>query len=132
MKLLELLKEKKLSIAAAESCTGGAFMAALVRVPGASEVFRGGVVAYSPDAKVNLLGVKTANIVSEEMARQMAIGVKAKFGSDIGVAVTGYAHKGLVCFAINDSTVTKNFVGTRGEVIDASVEFLINWLCEKI
>ena len=141
-KLIELLKVKKLTIAAAESCTGGAFMAALVRVPGTSEVLCGGMVAYCPDTKVNLLGVKRATIdrygvVSEEVAKEMAEGVRKKLGADIGVGITGFAgptgeRVGEVCFAINDLAVTKNFSGTRSEVIDASVDFLIGWLCEKI
>jgi len=142
MRLIEILKSKNLKLAAAESCTGGAFMAALVRVPGTSEVLCGGMVAYCPDTKVNLLGVKRATIerhgvVSQEVAKEMAEGVKAKLGSDIGIGITGFAgptgeRVGEVCFAMNGLAVTKNFTGTRCEVIDASVDFLVEWLCENI
>jgi PncC family amidohydrolase len=107
----------------------------------------GGVVAYNDEMKVKLLGVnkeivKLCGAVSRETAVEMASGVRAKLGTDIGVAVTGFAgpsgdRVGEVCFAIDikgDVTYAlKNFgaIG-RGQVIEASVGFLVEWLCEKI
>jgi len=146
-KLIKLLKSKKLTLAVAESCTGGALMASIVKVPGASEILPGGVVAYSDEAKIKLLGVnkeiiKIYGAVSREVAIEMAMEVKTRFGADIGVAVTGFAGPsgdriGEVRFAISINNgvfhATKNFSGkTRCEVIDASVEFLAEWICEKI
>lgn len=146
-RLVKLLKDNGLTLAAAESCTGGAFMADLVKVPGVSEVFRGGMVTYSDDVKVELVGVKRETIkkfgvVSTHVAAEMAAGVRAKLGADIGVSVTGYAGPGgedvgKVYFGIavkdNQYTSVKKFVGmTRREVIDASVNYLVEWLCEKV
>ena len=144
-KLVAILKENSLSIAAAESCTGGAFMAALVRVSGASDVFSGGIVAYSLDAKVKQLSVTREtldefDVVSEQVAGEMAIGARKKFGADIGIGITGYAgpsgeRVGEVCFGLcigeQVFALTQNFSGTREQVIDESVKFLIGWLCDK-
>ncbi len=87
------------TLAAAESCTGGAFGAAVTEVPGASAYFLGGVVAYSNASKVRDLGVPEALIdsagaVSEEVAAAMAEGARARFGADIGVGITGIAGPG--------------------------------------
>ena len=146
-KLIKQLADRRMTLAVAESCTGGAFMAALVRVPGASEALRGGVVTYNDDAKVELVGIKRETIdgfgvVSVEVAKEMASGVRAKLCADIGVGVTGYAGPGgtdvgEVCFGIvfedEEFTFAKKFTGmTRGEVIDASVDFLVRLLYEKV
>lgn len=98
-KLIELLRNAGLKIAAAESCTGGAFMHSLVKVTGASEVLPGGIVSYSEDAKINLVGVKRETIerfgvVSSEVAVQMATESRKKLCADIGVGITGYAGPG--------------------------------------
>lgn len=84
------------SLAVAESLTGGMLAATLVDVPGASSVFRGGVVAYATDLKSALLGVDPALLdsrgaVDPEVARQMAAGVRERLGADVGVATTGVA-----------------------------------------
>lgn len=84
------------SLAVAESLTGGLLAATLVDVPGASAVFRGGVIAYATDLKVTLLGVDSALLadrgpVDPEVAAQMAAGVRARLGADIGVSTTGVA-----------------------------------------
>jgi nicotinamide-nucleotide amidase len=88
-----------LTIAAAESCTGGMVAAALTDVAGSSAVFLGGVVSYSNDAKVDLLGVSPADIeqhgaVSQVVADAMAQGACEGFGADICVAITGVAGPG--------------------------------------
>ena len=94
--LLDLLADRGLTLATAESCTGGAVSARLTAIPGASRAMRGGVVAYSNEAKQDLLGVDQATIdaegaVSEAVARQMAAGARARLAADVGVAVTGIA-----------------------------------------
>jgi nicotinamide-nucleotide amidase len=91
-----LLRAKKKTLALAESCTGGLIAQRVTDVPGASEVFLGGVVSYANSAKEKFLGVKTSTLekfgaVSEETAREMAVGAREKFGSDFAIAVTGIA-----------------------------------------
>src|SRR5579862_1149004 len=83
-------------LAVAESCTGGQLAAAITDLPGASSFFLGGVVAYSNDLKERLLGVPSTTLrehgaVSEETARAMAEGIRARAGSAIGVSTTGIA-----------------------------------------
>ena len=85
------------TVAAAESLTAGRVQALIASISGASAYFAGGVTTYNIDQKVALLGVERAvaapvDCVSEAIARQMAIGVRALFGADVGVATTGYAE----------------------------------------
>ncbi len=85
-----------LTIATAESCTGGLVGHALTEIPGSSASFRGGVVAYANDAKTALLGVDAALLarhgaVSAEVAEAMADGARRRVGTDLAVAVTGVA-----------------------------------------
>ena len=99
VEVLDGLRGAGLTIAIAESCTGGRICDRLTDVPGSSERFMGGVVAYSNASKVGLLGVspstlKASGAVSEECAREMAAGVAKAFGADMGVAVTGIAGPG--------------------------------------
>jgi nicotinamide-nucleotide amidase len=109
-----LLKERGLSIAVAESCTGGLVGHRLTNVPGSSAYVKGGIIAYSNEIKQQSLGVGTETLathgaVSEETAVEMATGVRRALGSDIGLAVTGIAGPdggtpdkpvGTVCFAL--------------------------------
>jgi nicotinamide-nucleotide amidase len=92
----DLLRERGWRIAAAESCTGGLLLGRLTEIPGSSAWVIGGVVAYANDVKTRELGVPDAMLaahgaVSEPVARAMAEGVRASFGADIGVAITGIA-----------------------------------------
>ncbi|NPA75141.1 MAG: CinA family protein [Euryarchaeota archaeon] len=92
----ELIKDKKLKLATAESCTGGLLGSTITDVPGASAYYLGGVISYSNDAKINILGVKKETIerygaVSEQCAKEMARGVAELFGADIAIATTGIA-----------------------------------------
>ena len=94
--VVELLTRRRLTVAAAESLTGGLVCAALTDVPGASAVVRGAVVAYATDAKADVLGVDrgllaSGGAVQPEVASQMALGVCRVLGSAIGVATTGVA-----------------------------------------
>jgi nicotinamide-nucleotide amidase len=94
--VIELLRAAGKTVAVAESCTGGLIAKRLTDIPGASEVFPGGVTAYSAQAKVSLLGVapdvlKRYGAVSRETAVAMADGARARFGADVGLAATGIA-----------------------------------------
>lgn len=91
-----LLKEKKMTFAAAESCTGGELAKRFTDIPGASEFFLGGAVTYTNEAKSKILGIDPALIeekgaVSYEVAKEMAERVRALLGADMGVGVTGLA-----------------------------------------
>jgi nicotinamide-nucleotide amidase len=88
-----------LTLAVAESCTGGMLGERITSVPGSSDVFLGGVIAYANEIKRDALGVRQADIdsfgaVSETVALQMAYGVRERTGSDIGVSITGIAGPG--------------------------------------
>ena len=92
----ELLADTNLAISTAESCTGGLIGDRLTNVSGVSNIYKGGVIAYSNQMKINLLDVKESTIsqygaVSEQTAKEMAIGVQKKFLSDIGISTTGIA-----------------------------------------
>lgn len=95
----KLLRDKNLKIATAESCTGGMLGEFLTSVPGISEFYDMGVITYSNDMKVKLLGVSADTLslygaVSEQTAREMAEGVLKASGADIGVSTTGIAGPG--------------------------------------
>ena len=118
--LLDLLRSKGLTVATAESCTGGLIAAALTDVPGSSDVVDRGFVTYSNAAKVGMLGVRQKTLaahgaVSEEVAREMADGALARSAASLAVSVTGIAgpggseHKpeGRVCFGLAGSGPTK-------------------------
>ena len=94
--LIAELTRRGLTIAVAESLTGGLLVAELIAVPGASVVVRGGVVAYATDLKADLLGVDAdllaaSGPIHPDVARQMADGVRARLGADIGISTTGVA-----------------------------------------
>jgi nicotinamide-nucleotide amidase len=86
-----LLLARGLTLAVAESLTGGLVASRLVNVSGASEWFRGGLVSYASDVKYSLLDVPEGPVVSAAAAAAMATGVAAKLGADVGLAVTGVA-----------------------------------------
>jgi nicotinamide-nucleotide amidase len=97
--VVRLLAERKLTLALAESCTGGFIANQITNVPGASEVFLGGIVAYSNGVKQKFLGVRAKTLarhgaVSGAVAREMAAGARKKFGADFAIAVTGIAGPG--------------------------------------
>jgi nicotinamide-nucleotide amidase len=95
-RIVGLLTQRQQSIAVAESLTGGLLGAAITTVPGASAVFRGGVIAYATDLKAALLGVPAALLaergaVDPDVAGAMAAGVRERLGAAIGAATTGVA-----------------------------------------
>jgi nicotinamide-nucleotide amidase len=97
--LLDLCRSRKLTIATAESCTGGMVAAALTDIPGSSDVIDRSFVTYSNDAKRAMLGVRAATLstfgaVSKETATQMAVGALEKAGVDLAVSITGIAGPG--------------------------------------
>jgi nicotinamide-nucleotide amidase len=110
----DLLKSRGLTIALAESCSGGLIAHRLTNVPGSSAYVKGGVIAYSNEVKQQQLGVRAETLrqhgaVSEETAIEMAIGVRQLLGADVGISVTGIAGPdggtaekpvGTVCFAL--------------------------------
>jgi nicotinamide-nucleotide amidase len=110
-KVLDLAKARKMSLATAESCTGGLLAALLTDVPGCSHLFDRGFVTYSEEAKCEMIGVSRARLdefgaVSREIARDMAQGTLNHSSADVAVSITGYAghtgdggEEGLVHFA---------------------------------
>lgn len=94
--LAEALRAARLTVAAAESCTGGLLGAVLTALPGSSDYMRGGVIAYADSVKADLLGVSRHDLaahgaVSDPVARAMAEGVRQRCRASLGIAVTGVA-----------------------------------------
>jgi nicotinamide-nucleotide amidase len=132
--VLEALRNRQERLAVAESCTGGLLGARLAAVPGASDVFAGGVIAYADAVKLELLDVPAAVIdrhgaVSEEVALAMVRGAAGRLGADAAIAVTGVAGPsggsdekpvGTVWLAARladrERAVLRRFPGRRGEV----------------
>ena len=139
-RVLALLEASGLTIAVAESLTGGQVVAELVAVPGASRVVRGGVVAYATDLKESLLGVDGVLLaergaIDPDVAEQMARGVCERLGADLGIATTGVAgpdpqdghEPGTVHVAVHRAgrgthTETHAFRGDRSAVRTATVQ----------
>lgn len=97
--IVKLLAEKKMTISAAESCTGGLFSALITNVAGASDVLNESLVTYANSAKMKYLGVKPNTLdaygaVSRETAYEMADGLQKRTGSDVAVGITGIAGPG--------------------------------------
>ena len=144
------LKAHGLTLALAESCTGGLVGHTITQVAGSSDYFLGGVIAYSNRAKVELLGVKRATLnrcgaASSETAAEMADGVKKLFGSDVGLSITGIAGPtggsdakpvGLVYvgLSVRGKTVTagRKFSGTRHKIKTQASRAALAMLCAYI
>ncbi|HET7623240.1 MAG TPA: competence/damage-inducible protein A [Gemmatimonadaceae bacterium] len=138
--VLDLCRERSLSVATAESCTGGLIGERLTAVPGSSDVFVGGVVAYSNAVKESLLDVpaqliESKGAVSEEVARAMAAGARERLGADIGIGVTGIAGPGggspdkpvgtvWIAVQIGEEVRAQGrvYIGDRGEVRSRSAQ----------
>lgn len=98
-RVVPLLKKLSLTVATAESCTAGYVAKRITDIAGSSSVFKHGVITYANEVKEHALGVKRSTLetygaVSEETAREMAAGIRAVSGADIGVSVTGFAGPG--------------------------------------
>lgn len=145
-----LLDEPELTCACAESCSGGLVAHGITLNAGASEVFLGGIVSYSNEAKIGILGVPeeiiaSVGAVSEECARAMAEGTRRMFGSDLAVSTTGIAGPsggtarkpvGLVHFAVTSElgtrAVQRTFPGDRHAVIEAAARMAYTLILEEI
>ena len=125
------LYDRKLTLATAESCTGGLVSKRITDISGSSSVLEGGVVSYSNDVKMKILGVAAATLdahgaVSEETAREMAEGAARRLGADVAVSTTGIAGPtggsdekpvGTVCFAVTSRLGTRSFTEHFGEYL---------------
>lgn len=149
-KLIEEAALRNVTIALAESCTGGMIAGVLTDVPGASKVFLGSAVTYSNEAKIDILGVDPDIIndhgaVSSYCAEKMAEGAKRIFRSEIALSVTGIAGPdggsaekpvGTVWFGIssNDATYTfkKQFSGERALIRNSAVKTALEALLERV
>lgn len=115
--VVKMLQNKKMTLAAAESCTGGLIAKRITDVAGSSSVFAGGCVTYTNEVKMKLLGVKGETLdsfgaVSEQTAAEMANGVRLALGTDIGLSTTGIAGPG---GGTEDTPVGTVFVGISTE-----------------
>lgn len=146
----KILKKKKLTLSTAESCTGGLLGDIITRVPGSSEYYKGGIIAYSKEIKTKILKVKEETIkkhtvYSEEVAGEMAENIREIFKTDIGISTTGIAGPtggtkdkpvGLVymgiCFGGKTFIFKKIFKGKREEIKLQSALFVLNELGKKL
>ncbi|MEK7817148.1 MAG: CinA family protein [Actinomycetota bacterium] len=138
------------TLAVAESCTGGMLGAAITETPGASEFFRGAVIAYHDDVKRQLLKVRREALeevgaVSEPVAQQMALGVRAALDADYGIGITGIAGPGgastekpvglvFICVSseAGDIVCKYNFAGDRDAVRQQAVATALELMQEKL
>ena len=139
---------RSLTVALAESCTGGLVASAITEVAGSSGYFLGGVVSYSNEAKAGLLGVPQAALdahgaVSAQVAKAMAAGAQARFGAALAASVTGVAGPeggspekpvGLTYVGLADGSAVEvrrfNFPGDRAGNREAAVRAALEWLIE--
>jgi PncC family amidohydrolase len=145
-----LLLARGLTLAVAESCTGGLIGHRITNIPGSSEYYLGSVTAYAYIAKVRLLGVQwdtlnTYGAVSDQTVEEMARGVRQALDADVGVSVSGIAGPsggtlekpvGLVYFGLStaegDWTTHANFQGSRIQVKEQAADFALNWLVTSL
>ena len=148
--VVELLKQKNFTVTTAESCTAGKLAGRIMNVAGASEVYNEGYITYANAAKEKLLGVKhetleTFGAVSEETAREMAMGAAKEAGADAALSVTGIAGPGggtpekpvglvyIGCYVQGEVYVKKcQFTGNRERNRDSSVVQALTFLREKL
>ena len=148
--IIRKLIEKGISIATAESCTGGKISATITDVPGSSSIFGYGMVTYSNEAKMKILGVKEETLkrvgaVSEETAYEMAEGLKKLSEADVAVSVTGIAGPGggselkpvglvYMGLAYKDKVYVKKnqFCGDRDEIRSQTVAEAFRLVAEKV
>ena len=147
--LLDRLRAGHLTMAVAESCTGGMIGARITDIPGSSDVFLGGIIAYANEVKLGLLGVDPAELeregaVSESVVRAMAAGAASATGADLAVAVTGVAGPGggsdakpvgtvWFGFAVRGQVDTQRvgFPGTRADIRGRASQFALHGLWRR-
>ena len=145
-RVLEMMRERGLTLATAESCTGGLVASTITRVPGSSDVFLGGVVSYANRVKEQVLGVSPKTLaavgaVSPECAKEMAEGVRRLMGADVAISTTGIAGPsggtpekpvGLVYCHITDGSRQRplrlTLSGDRHQIQDETVSRLLSEL----
>ena len=137
---LAMLRARRLTLALAESVTGGLVAGRLTGVPGASDVLRGAVVSYASEVKFDLLGVPIGPVVSEATAAAMATGIRRVLGADVGLSLTGVAGPaeqdgmpvGTLCVGIDDghavATHTFRLPGQREQMRQMSVITALDFL----
>ena len=147
-RVIEIFREKGLSLAFAESCTGGMIAETITNVAGASDIFYGSAVTYVNSAKEHILGVARETLekhgaVSSECAEEMACGARRVYGADVAMSVTGIAGPGggseakpvgtvWFGFATKDGAETfrRRFDGDRAAVRRQTVEEVLRRLAE--
>jgi nicotinamide-nucleotide amidase len=148
--LSEALRGRGMTVATAESCTGGLVAKRLTDLAGSSDVFVGGVVAYHNAVKVVELGVSAEDIeehgaVSEPVARQMAAGIRERFGASAGIGITGVAGPGggsaekpvgtvWIAIAVGDDVHARlvSLPGDRAAVRERAAQAALGWLYRRI
>ena len=142
--VVELLRTQGLTLAVAESLTGGLISSRLTEPAGASEVFLGGLVSYASEVKFDLLDVPEGPVVTAEAAEAMAVGVRKLLEADVGISVTGVAGPaeqegqpvGTVFFAIalddHAESVSTRLPGDRQRIREFSTITLLNLLRERL
>lgn len=147
-RVIEIFREKGLSLALAESCTGGMIAEMITDVAGASDIFYGSAVTYVNSAKEHILGVARETLekhgaVSSECAEEMACGARRVYGADVAMSVTGIAGPGggseakpvgTVWFGLatkdGEETFRRRFDGDRAAVRRQTVEEVLRRLAE--
>ena len=146
---VDALRAAGATIATAESLTGGLVCATLVSVPGASDVVRGGVVAYAAEVKIEVLGVDEGLVaergtVDADVAAAMAAGARDRLGATYGISTTGVAGPGPsegkpagtvhVAVAGPDGVETRllHLSGDRDEIRSGTVDALLSWLVARL
>jgi nicotinamide-nucleotide amidase len=148
--VISVCRARKITLAVAESCTGGLLGARLTAIPGASDVFRGGVIAYDNAVKTEDLGVPAVvmaehGAVSEATALAMAVGARSRFGAEMAIAVTGIAGPtggtlekpiGTVWLALADQTGATarhiRFSGDRSEIRRRAAQAALDMVRRKL
>ena len=142
--VLALLRDRGMSFAVAESCTGGLLGARITAIPGSSTVMRGGIIAYSDEVKRSQLAVREETLtahgaVSEQTANEMASGGRARLAADVCASITGIAGPdggtadkpvGTVCIAVDVQgalrSATTSLIGDREEIRRRSTQAALN------
>ena len=147
--LIQKLGQRHLTISVAESLTGGLVAASLTQIPGASAVFKGGIIAYRDETKEQVLKVDPALIIkftsiSEPVAQSMAINIREIMNTDIGIATTGVAGPDksegfapgivFVAISIGDHNICQKLelVGDRTQIRDQSVNAIFKLTLSQV